>query len=105
MKLINIVLASLLESTMAYSYYKVGAPADIYWFRDQPMDKNAPICNCEVFCSTDANCAYFVTSPTTCYLYNSAPLAGWQNDAKWNTYSVGNSGNSDCFNGVFNIEI
>ena len=77
MKFINIVLASLIESAMAYTYYRNGAPADIYWFADKPLDKNTPLCDCEIFCAQHATCTYFVTGTTTCYAYNSATSVGW----------------------------
>ena len=89
---------------MAYTFYNTGAPDDAYWF-DTKKKGSSPICDCEIFCSEKANCKYFVVGTTNCYLYSAAPSAGWQTNGQWNTYQVGNAGNSDCYNGVFNIEI
>ena len=77
MKLINFVLAaSLMESSMAYTFYNTGAPDDAYWF-DTKKKGSSPICDCEIFCSEKANCKYFVVGTTNCYLYSAAPSACW----------------------------
>ena len=104
MKFLNFVLPLLTENALASSFYKLGNPGNAYYITQKAETTNDQ-CNCEVFCATYSDCTYFAVGGNICYLYNSGTLSGWIGNPGLNTYKVGSAATSDCFNGVFNINI
>ena len=92
MKLINLLIASLLDSASAYTFFSNGRPNNTYFLgKIAVLNKGSQKCDCEVFCAETDKCKFFsVDASSVCYAWKDAlksPSSEWDTNPNVDTYT------------------